>query len=151
MAKGKYQQWLQADKLAQVTNWAANGCTDRELAHNMGIHHSTFYDWCDKYAAISDAVKEGREMSVVAIENAFFKRALGGVVVTEEIEEFKGTFKDGKPENGTGTKRTVRKHLPGDVTAQIFYLKNKAGYRNEVEASVEFAEVPTFVYVRNAD
>lgn len=148
MAKGKYQRWLKTENLAQITNWAANGCTDEEIARNMGISRTTFYDWMPKFPDISNAVKEGREMSVVAIENAFFKRALGGVMVTEEVEEFKGTFKEGKPYDGTGTKRTVRKFLPGDVTAQIFYLKNRAGYKTEPDASVEVDIVPTFIYSR---
>lgn len=151
MANGKYQRWLEPDGLEKLTNWAARGNTDAELANNMGISCSTFYAWLLKYSDISEAIKKGREMAVEAIENAFFKRALGGTVVTEEVEEFRGTFKDGKPWDGTGVKRTVRKELPGDVTAQIFYLKNKAGYRNEVEASVAIDEAPTFVYVRNAD
>ena len=149
MAKGKYKKWLEKCNLEQLTNWAANGCTDKEIAHNMGIHPSTYYDWIPKHPEISDAVEKGREMCYVAVENAFFKRAVGGIVVTEEIDEFKGTFKNGKPENGTGTRRTVKKHLPGDVAAQIFYLKNKGGYRSEPDVSVNVDVAPTFVYKRN--
>ena len=129
--KGKYEKWLKEDSLEQLANWAAKGCTYAEMSNNMGINERTLYDWVDRFPQISQAIEKGRQMSVVAIENAFFRRALGGEVVEETIEEFKGTFKNGKPENGTGTKRTVKKKLPSDVTAMVFYLKNRAGYRSE--------------------
>ena len=147
-AKGKYRKWLEPSNLERVSNWAANGCTDAQIFGNMGISRQTFYDWVKRFPDFSDAIKKGREMSIVCIENAFFKRAMGGEVVIEEIEEFKGTFKDGKPQNGTGTKRTVKKHLPGDVTAQIFYLKNKAGYKDKPDFEMNVAVVPTFTYER---
>lgn len=148
VAKGKHIAWHEPAKLEQITNWAANGCTDEQIAQNIGIRRQTIYDWMNKYPDISDAIKKGREMSIACIENAFFKRAMGGEVVIEEIEEFKGTFKDGKPQDGTGTKRTVKKHLPGDVAAQIFYLKNKAGYKDKPEVEMNVAVVPTFTYER---
>ena len=151
MAKGKHIAWHEPFKLEKITNWAANGCTDDQIARNIGIHRATLYDWLGKYPDISDAVKKGREMAVEAIENAFFTRALGGQVVTEEVEEFRGEVRDGKPYNGTVVKRTVKKSLPGDVTAQVFYLKNKAGYRSEPQAGADAGgEAPTFVYERRA-
>ena len=137
MAKGKFEPWLQADGIARITNWAAKGCTHEEIAHNMGIRRSTLNEWIARFPAISDAIKDGRAMSVVAVENVFFKRAVGGEVVTETIEEFRGEVVDGKPYNGTIVKRTVKKALPPDVTAMIFYLKNRAGYRSEPQQADE--------------
>lgn len=97
----------------------------------MGVHHSTLYEWIERFPAIADAVKKGEELQLPSMENVFFSRARGGYTVTETIEEFRGEVVDGKPYNGTIVKRTVKKQLPPDTTALIFYLKNKGGYRSE--------------------
>ncbi len=132
MAKGKYQQWLEPENLLRITNWAANGCTYSELAKNMGIGERTLYDWLEKHPQILQAIKEGLSLSCQAVENALFKRATGyDVEDVDEIQEFKGELRDGKPANGTVTKREARKtrHIPPDTGAIIFYLKNRMGER----------------------
>lgn len=149
MAKGKYHTWLEPHNLEKLTNWAANGCNDTEIAHNMGISRKTFYVWIAEHGDIGAAIKNGRSMAVQAIENAFFRRALGGIEVTETVEEFRGEFRDGKPWNGTGMKRTVKKRLPPDTTACIFYLKNKAGYQDRpAEQQDEIVESMGDVFVK---
>lgn len=132
MAKGKYQQWLEPENLLRITNWAANGLTYAEIAKNMGIHPYTLQRWMEAHCEICEAIKSGRSMSCQAIENALFKRATGyDVEDVDEIQEFKGELRDGKPANGTVTKREVRKtrHIPPDTGAIIFYLKNRMGER----------------------
>lgn len=130
MAKGKYKTWLNPQKLELVTNWVANG-TDIDCARNMGISKQTFYVWEKEHPAFSDAVKRGREARVPSMENLFHDVARGGITVTETIEEFRGELRNGKPHNGTIVKRTVKKQLPPNPGAIMFYLKNKAGYRSE--------------------
>lgn len=149
MAKGKYQQWLEPENLLRITNWAANGCTIAEMAKNMGIGERTLYEWIDKHPQISQAIKEGLAMSCQAIENALFKRAVGYEVEdVDTMQEFKGELRDGKPVNGSITKRETRKRrqVPPDVAAQIFYLKNRASDRYADRRVVENADVaPTIV------
>jgi len=148
MAKPKYTRWLDASELIRITNWVANGCTDEQLAANMGIHPATLYEWQNKPACreIAEAIKKGRELRLPNMENTFFTKALGGTVITETIEEFRGEVVDGKPYNGTIVKRTVKKTLPPDTTALIFYLKNKGGYRSE--AYYDDTEPPTLERAR---
>lgn len=142
MARAKYEQWLKPENLLKITNWAANGCTEAQIAQNMGVAYSTFRLWRDKYSAISAAIKEGQMLAVEAVENALFKSAVGRVTVEETIEEFRGEMQDGKPIDGTLTRRTTVKSVPPNVSAQIFYLKNRIPDRYsdrrvmEVEQSV---------------
>ena len=148
MAIGKYRQWREQAQLEKIINWAANGCTDEQIAKNMGVSRTTLYNWKNAHIDIFNAIEKGRELSVTAIENAFFQRARGGITVIEEVEEFKGELKEGKPYNGTITRRKIKKTLPPDVTAQVFFLKNKAGYRSEPEVEVSVETAPRFYFDR---
>lgn len=149
MAKGKYQQWLEPENLERITNWAANGATDTEIAANMGIHRFTLQRWTETHSDICDAIKAGRMMACEVIENALFKRAVGyEVQETDVVEEFTGELRDGKPANGVVKRRetTRTRHLPPDVAAVIFYLKNRAPERYSDRRVIEqAAAVPTVV------
>lgn len=58
MAQGKFKEWLTEDGLKKIQSWFRDGLTDVQVAKNMGISKTTFYDWMNKYPAISDAVKK---------------------------------------------------------------------------------------------
>lgn len=90
MAKGKYEKWLDENNLILLEGWARDGLTDEQIAHNMGISVSTFYDWKAKFSEISESLKKGKEIVDFEVENALLKTA-----------------------------------KEGNVTAQIFWLKNR--------------------------
>lgn len=141
---GKYDEWLTPEGLDQVTNWAAKGNTNAEIANNMGISEPTFYEWQKRFPEIQKAIKKGRKLSVNAIENKFFQTAFGGVEeVTEIVEEVTIVDKDGKEHRVTNTRTTTRK-LPPNVTAQIFYLKNHAGYSDKPAPNVDVEDADAF-------
>ena len=122
MALGKINEWLEKDKLILLEGWARDGLTDEQIAKNIGINRTTLYDWKKKEANIADTLKKGKEVIDFEVENALLKRALG-----YEYEE--ETY-----ENGILTKK-VKKQVPPDTTAQIFWLKNrkKEQWREKVE------------------
>jgi len=112
MAKGKYEYWLTPEGLTKLEGWARDGLTDEQIASNIGISRSTLNTWKDKYSDISDTLKKGKEVVDYAVENALLKRALG---YTEKEQKL---TKDGEIIE-------IEKEVPGDVTAQIFWLKNR--------------------------
>jgi len=122
MAKGKYHEWLEPDGLVRLEGWARDGLTDEQIATNMGISPRTLYTWMERFPQIMQALKRGKEVVDRQVENALLKRALGYEYeeITEELER--------DPETGemvvVSTKRVVKQVLP-DVTAQIFWLKNR--------------------------
>ena len=65
------------------------------------------------------ALKRGKEVVDIEVENALFKRALGYTYTEEKVEVSK--------ENGRKAVKTVQivKHVMPDTTAQIFWLKNR--------------------------
>lgn len=122
MALGKINEWLERDKLILLEGWARDGLTDEQIAKNIGIAPSTFYEWKKKSKEFSETLKKGKEVVDFEVENALLKRALG-----YEYEE--ETY-----ENGILIKK-VKKQVAPDTTAMIFWLKNrrKEQWREKVE------------------
>ena len=116
MANGKYQQWLEPEGLTLLEGWARDGLTDAQIAGNIGINTSTLYDWKNKFPKISEALKKGKEVVDIQVENALLKRALG--------YEFQETRVEKSDKDGTKIIQ-ILKHIPADTTAQIFWLKNR--------------------------
>ena len=116
MANGKYQQWLEPEGHTLLEGWARDGLTDEQIAGNIGINTSTLYDWKNKFPKISEALKKGKEVVDIQVENALLKRALG--------YEFQETRVEKSDKDGTKIIQTL-KHIPADTTAQIFWLKNR--------------------------
>ncbi len=110
-AKGKYAYWLTEDGLTLLEGWARNGLTDDQIAHNMGVSLSTLYEYKNKYSDIFEALKKGKEVVDIEVENALLKRAMGYKYTEQVITN--------------GMVVEVEKVMQPDVTAQIFWLKNR--------------------------
>ena len=128
MAKGKYQRWLTPDGLTLLEGWARDGLTDEQIARNCRISRQTLNEWRNTYPSISDALKKGKEVVDIEVENALLKRALGYEYTETMVEESETGFKT----------RKTKKFVPPDVTAQIFWLKNR---RPEVWREKQVVEV----------
>ena len=111
-----YEQWEKdgelKDKLILIQGMARDGLTQQQIADNLGINVDTLIEYKKKYTDFSEALKKGKEVVDIEVENALLKRALG--YKYDEV-----TY-----ENGVETKR-VTKEVQPDTTAQIFWLKNR--------------------------
>lgn len=123
--KSKYQTHVEP-KLLLIEAWARDGLTLEDIAKKLGVALSSFCDYKNKFPELSEALKKGQEVADVEVENALFKRAVGYRYdeVTREaskvLDEDTGEWKVVMVE----TKR-VTKEVQPDVTAQIFWLKNR--------------------------
>lgn len=128
MAKGKYEYWLTPEGLLKLEGWARDGLTDEQIAQNADIAASTLYEWKKQYSEISEALKRGKEVVDRIVENALFDRACGGVHEVRKTFKVRQTYYDDKgrkcerEELRTGIDEV---YVPGDTTAQIFWLKNR--------------------------
>lgn len=122
MAKPKYEEWLTDDGLLRISGWARDGLTYQQIADNMHINVTTLRDWRKAYPSIDSALKESADIADRHVENALYKRALGYTYdeVTQELRYNKETGE----ERFVETRRVTKQVLP-DVTAQIFWLKNR--------------------------
>ena len=101
----------QAHKLALL------GLTDAKMANFFEVTEQTINNWKRDHPEFFESIKSGKEDADARIAAAMYHSALGGGTVTELKEE---TDDDGK----VVYRKTV-KELPANVTAQIFWLKNR--------------------------
>lgn len=114
----------------QITMLAQHGFTNNEIALYFSVNISTVYEW-QKKKWFSDALKKGKEVADERVERSLYERACGYTHPEEKIFCSEGVVVRAE---------TVR-HYPPDVTAQIFWLKNRVPEkwrdRSEVEHSGE--------------
>ena len=108
------------DGLLRIEGWARDGLTDPQIAGNMGISLSTLCDWKGKFPELSEALKKGKAPVNIEIENALYRRAMGYYYEETITETY--TDKDGHEKEHI---RVLKKHMPPDVTAQIYWLNNR--------------------------
>lgn len=146
MGKGKYEDWVTPEGLAKIEGWAREGLTDKQIAGNIGVSEKSFNDWKTRFPSLSSALKKGKAPVDLAVENALYKSATGytktlrkpvklrqrgGVEVIEYVdEEF---------------------YYPPQVTAQIFWLKNRRRDRwkdkpEESGANEQISEILQSIY-----
>lgn len=112
-----------ADKVdfKQVAKYAAAGFTDEQLAVVLGVCEKTICNWKEDPRFFT-ALKKGKGSSDARVVESLFSRALGheyDEVVTEEIINKKGKVTSSR------SRKTTRRMILPDVTACIFWLKNR--------------------------
>jgi predicted DNA-binding protein (UPF0251 family) len=146
---GKASKWLNKDGLEQIEKWARLGLSDRQIAKNMGIGRSTFYEWKKKYKDISDTLDKGKAIVNEEVENALLKKALGFKYKEQQAIKVKEIYYD---EKGRKCQKEdvkiveVEKEVPADTVAIKFWLVNREKERwsdnpNKVEIDKELLEL----------
>lgn len=108
---------------------ARSGLTEAEIAAELDINPSTLTRWKQRYSELVDALNVSRDFVDSLVEDSLLKRALG-----YEYEETKMVAtQDGKTRR---VEKTTRGIVP-DVTAQIFWLKNRQPGRWRDKQEVE--------------
>ena len=128
MARGKYKEWLTEESLLRLEAWARDGLTDEQIADNIGIRRETLYDWKKKYPHISNALKRGKDVVDIQVENALLNKAQGITkTLIKPIKIKTVTYDNGKrvkeEEHIEYAEEEV--FVPPDTVAQIFWLKNR--------------------------
>lgn len=126
----KYDQWLTEEGLLKITGWARDGLIDKQIAHNMGIGASTLREWKGTFPEVAEALRKGKEVVDREVENALFRSAIGYTQTIRKPVKVRDVEYD--PETGRKIREVERWvaveeeiHVPPQVTAQIFWLKNR--------------------------
>jgi hypothetical protein len=92
------------------------GATDADLARIFGVSDATIDNWKAQHPDFLGSLKAGKEEADARVERSLYSRAVGYSFNSEKIF----CNKDGEV-----TRVPIVEHVPPDVTAQIFWLKNR--------------------------
>lgn len=126
----RWDEWLTEKGLLRIRGWARDGLTQKDIAKNMHVSESSLRDWKKKFPDLNEALKEGKDAADRVVENALYKSACGYTVKVRKPVKIK--LVDYDPETSrkireTETWQAIEEevHFPANVTAQIFWLKNR--------------------------
>ena len=122
--------WIKEDGLLKIQGWARDGLIEKQIAKNMGVAESTLRNWKNMYPDIGEALRKGKEVVDRIVENALYKSAIGFMQKIKKpvrIKEVEYDPKTGKKirESEKWVQVEEEVYIPPQVTAQIFWLKNR--------------------------
>lgn len=107
------------------------GHTDAEMAEFFEVSEQTINAWKHAHPDFLESIKKGKEFADADVVSNLFNRAMGYTAKEKREERTAEGFKEVDAE----------RHIPGDVTAMIFWLKNRQKSRwrdkQEIEHSGE--------------
>ena len=110
-----------------LRGWARDGLKDKQIAENIGCSISTLCEWKNKFPEFSEALKKGKDIADYIVENELFESCKTRTVTVKKPFKLKTVKVDGKKrleeERIEYTEEQVV--VPANVTAQIFWLKNR--------------------------
>ena len=105
----------------QAKKLAMKGLIDKEIYDILGIAEVTGIDWKKKYPDFAKAIKEGKEFPDYQVVKSLYENAIGGEYETEKAL----VVSDGAQLGAHVEKVKVKEWRPGNVTAQIYWTKNR--------------------------
>lgn len=104
----------------RILNLAKLGLSVLQMADAMGVAESTMARWLRDREGVREAYHRGRWEHDHGVELSLEQRATG--YTYDEVRVVSGVDSLGREYSYT---TTTTKHVPGDVTAQVFWLKNR--------------------------
>lgn len=115
-----YEKYV-AGKEDALIEHCENGADLRGLAEFLGCGLTTVKTIKKEYPKFQELVSEANKVADEMVESCLYKRAIG--YDAEETITEERVSEDGSAQ--TTYVRKVKKHIPPDTTAQIFWLKNR--------------------------
>lgn len=120
-AGGRPTEYNEKYHVPWVRMLARRGLTIDEIADELGVNRATVFRWKEKHPEFCDAINEGRETTDALVENALFRKALGGT--------YTETRMIGTPTGNGGVAPSkvekITREVAPDTAAAIFWLKNR--------------------------
>lgn len=127
--KSKYESHVEP-KLLLIEAWTRDGMIIEDMADKLGVAVSSLYEYQNKHPEFAEALKKGREVADVTVENALYEKALPKKIILNKQKVLN---------DGEVIDYQEEVYVPGDVTAQIFWLKNRRplAWRDKQDIGVE--------------
>jgi transcriptional regulator with XRE-family HTH domain len=139
-AKGRPSIFNDAVK-EQVVKMYEMGLSDAQVAGLIGVTPQTIGNW-KKDESFFESLKEAKLLADECVEACLYKRATGYTHREEKV------FCNA---NGEVTKVETVKHYAPDVTAQIFWLKNRQPAQWREKQEVEVTGNPIQIKIDQSD
>ena len=123
-----FKEWYSEENLTKLEAWARDGLTEADICKNIGIATVTLWDWKNKYPNVSNALKKGKEVADIIIENALYRKATGYNAKVKKAFKVREILYDAGKKIKEAEKIVYAEeevHIPPDTIAQIFWLKNR--------------------------
>lgn len=122
-----------------VSYMARHGATDVEMAKEIGVHEQTIHNWKKAHPEFFEKLKCWKEEADEKVERKLYERAMGYDCKEEKAFCYEGII----------TTTIIEKHFPPDVTAMIFWLKNRKPkeWRDRQEINIDNKDQPISVTV----
>lgn len=126
MARNKYEELDIETRLPEIEQMARDGYRDEDVAKKLGVTRQTIAAWKGKYEDFAEALRKGKDVVDAEIENKLLDNARGYTYweETQELVDERDAV-TGRMVKVMKTIKRVKKHVKGDTTAQIFWLKNR--------------------------
>ena len=113
---------------ARAAELCEGGAKDDELAEEFGVSSRTINRWKVAHPSFRQSLKDAKGVADERVKSSLYHKAMG--VEYEEMQAIKlktVTYKDGKrvSEEERIELVPVKKFMPADTTAAIFWLKNR--------------------------
>ncbi|MFP3835335.1 terminase [Chryseobacterium sp. SIMBA_028] len=138
----------------QVLKYSLLGLTDVQMSGALEITESTLNLWKKKHPEFSESIKRGKFEADANVVSTLYKRALG------HTQKNRKAFKVKHVDPGTGKLYDTIEfadeeiYFPPDITATIFWLKNRQSStwrdKTETEHSGEIKGKTTIVFSKGA-
>lgn len=115
------------EMLRMVRDCAMAAMTEFEMASYFGVSTFTLNEWCMKDPEFAIAMRLPKQLADERVEKALYHSALGYRFQSEEIKIL---------DDGTVHRAPIVKQLPPNVTAASFWLKNRQGWKDKVDADI---------------
>ena len=117
----------------QARRLAMLGLTDAEMAEFFSVSERTLNTWKKAHPDFLQSLKAGKIEADTHVAAGLYQSAIGGHIVTETREQ--------EGPDGSVTRTTETKQVPPNVTAQVFWLKNRqpARWRDKQEIQQDIA------------
>ncbi len=107
------------------------GMTDAEIAAAIDVHVKTLEKWRKMMPDFASLVKEQKELADAQVEMSLYQRAIGYTYTEVKHATHEGVFTD---------EREVEKHVPPDVQAITFWLRNRKPDQWREKSKEEYAD-----------
>jgi len=109
---------------------ARDGLTDVQIAGKLKIAKSTLNEWKKRHPEFNEYLRIGKKEPDDLVERCLFQRATGYNYPEDKIMQY-----EGRP-----VVVPTIKHVPPDITAMIFWLKNRRPERWRDKRDLEIKE-----------